>query len=296
MRRFRGLENHLFDIVIYLITIILSILVLYPLYFVVIAGISDPALVATGQVLLWPKDITFEGYVTIFNSNQIWTGYMNTIIYAVLGTAISVTVTITSGYALSRKDLVGRNAIMLIFAFTMLFSGGLVPTYLIVKSLGLINTVGAMIVPSALSVFYLIVTRTFFQTNIPDELMESAFMDGCTNFNFFLKIVLPLSKAVIAVMVLFYCVIQWNSYFSAMIYLNDSSKYPLQLVLTSILTRAEMLDSMDSGGVEFMDQQMQKAEVIKYGLVVVSCLPMLVLYPFLQKHFTKGVMVGSIKG
>lgn len=285
----------LFDVAVYALLLVVALAVLYPLYFVLIASVSDPSLVATGQVLLWPGGLTVEGYSTIFQSAQIWSGYRNTLLYASVGTLLSVVLTITAGYALSRKDLAGRDAIMLVFAFTMLFSGGMIPTYLVVKQLGLLNTMGAIVLPAAVSVFNLIVARTFFQTSIPEELKDAAFIDGCSNFGFFRLIVLPLSKAIVAVMTLFYCVGYWNTYFSALIYLNESRLYPLQLVLRSILTRSEMLDNINAS-VGLMDQRTQKAEVIKYGLVVVSSGPILLLYPFLQKYFTKGVLIGSLKG
>lgn len=295
MKQRMGWQERGFDIVVYFLLFMVALVVLYPLYFVVIASISDPASVATGNVLFWPVGITFEGYDTIFKSAMIWIGYRNTILYSVTGTLLSVTITIMAGYALSRKDLVGRNVIMLLFAFTMLFSGGLIPTYLVVKDLGLINTIGAMILPSAVSVFNVIVARTFFQTTIPGELKDAAFIDGCTNFGFFRRIVLPLSNAIIAVMTLFYCVGHWNAYFSAMIYLNDSRLYPLQLVLRSILTKSEMMDTLNTG-TGLAEERMQKAEIIKYGLVIVSCAPILAIYPFLQKYFTKGALIGSLKG
>ena len=291
----RSREDKVFDLLnIGLITLI-CLAVIYPLYFIVIASISNPDAIYSGEVWFWPKDITFEGYRRIFGDPRIWLGYKNTIIYTVLGTVIQVTCTLLAGYALSRKDLDGRTFITVLFVFTMFFSGGLIPTYLLVKDLGLLNTVWAMVLPKAVAVWNVIVSRAFFSSTIPDEILEAAKMDGCTNTKFFMKIVLPLSKPIIAVMILFYAVSQWNSYFDALIYLNDESLYPLQLILRNILTQNEMGADM-MGGIENFAAQQRIGEMIKYGVIIVAALPLLIIYPFVQKHFVKGVMIGGVKG
>ncbi|MCD5324582.1 MULTISPECIES: carbohydrate ABC transporter permease [Pontibacillus] len=288
-------EDKIFDVLNLFLLSGLMLVVLYPLYFVVIASISNPDYVYNGEVWLWPKEITFEGYQRIFQDGRIWTGYKNTIVYTVVGTFVNVALTLMAAYALSRKDLAGRNFFMFMFLFTMFFSGGLIPTYLVVKNLGLVNTMWALILPKAVAVWNLIVAKTFFQSTIPDELLESAQMDGCSNTKFFFKIVLPLSKPIVAVMVLFYAVTHWNSFFDALIYLNDEELYPLQLVLRSILIQNEASASM-LGDVESFAAQQRIADLIKYGVIIVAAVPLLILYPFIQKYFVKGAMIGSIKG
>ncbi len=262
-----------------------------------IASFSSPDSVNNGEIWLWPKDITFEGYKMIFEHEKIWTGYKNSIIYTVVGTLVNVVLTITGGYALSRKDLVGRNVFMFFIVFTMFFSGGMIPNYLLVKDLGMVNTLWAMVIPNAISVFNLIIVRTFFQSTIPDELLEAAKVDGCSDWKFFLKIVLPISTPIIAVMVLFSAVGHWNTYFSALIYLRDSNLFPLQLVLRDVLILTQAQEVMDSGALMEGNAELQNvSELIKYGVVIIASLPVLILYPFVQKHFVKGVMIGSIKG
>ncbi|MGX1192136.1 carbohydrate ABC transporter permease [Metabacillus sp. SLBN-84] len=288
-------EDRIFDIINISVLTIIAILVLYPLYFVVIASISNPDRIYSGDIWLLPKEITFEGYIRIFQDEMIWLGYKNTVIYTVLGTAVNVSLTLMAAYALSRKDLAGRNFFMLLFLFTMFFSGGLIPTYLVVKNLGMVNTIWAMILPKAVAVWNLIVARTFFQSNIPDELLEAAKIDGCSNTKFFMKVVLPLSKPIIAVLILFYAVGHWNSYFDALIYLNDEGLYPLQLILRNILIQNEAAANM-VGDVASYAAQRRLAELIKYGVIIVAALPLLIVYPFVQKYFVKGALIGGIKG
>lgn len=287
-----------FDFVNVLFFVILILLVIYPLYFMLIASISNPNAVNNGEVWLLPKDVTFEGYEIIFQRDEIWSGFRNSLIYTVVGTSINVVLTITGGYALSRKDLVGRNVMMFFIVFTMFFSGGLIPTYLLVRDLGMTNTMWALIIPGAISAYNLIIVRTFFQSNIPDELLEAGKMDGCSNIRFFASVAVPLSAPIIAVMVLFHAVGHWNQYFSALIYLRDTALYPLQLVLRDILILEQSREMMEAGGAMVqMEQERQNiAGLIQYGVVVVASLPMLILYPFVQKHFVKGVMIGSLKG
>lgn len=248
-----------------------------------------------GQVWLWPKDLTWVGYQRIFQNNEILTGYLNTIAYTVVGTAINLVLTIAAAYPLARRDFMGRNYFMAMIVFTMFFSGGLVPTYLLIKSLGMLNTFWAMVIPSALSVWNILIMRTFFQNGIPNEIHDAASIDGCSNMQTLLRIVLPLSIPILAVMILFYSVGHWNSYFSALIYLTDRGKYPLQLFLREILVQGQMQEMIDSSS-DLLANSLMDAEVIKYSIVIIANLPVLLLYPFLQKYFVKGVMIGAIKG
>jgi len=283
-----------FDVLDYILLTIAFLLVAYPLYFVVIASVSDPIAVYEGRVIIWPIKPTLEGYARIFSYESLFIGYKNTLLYTLIGTAINVVMTITAGYALSRKELVGRNVMMMGVMFTMIFTGGMIPNYLLVRSLGLYNTMWALILPGAVSTWNLIVCRTFFQQTIPDELREAAELDGCGDTGFFLRVVLPLSSSIIAVMVLFYAVSHWNSYYNALIYLSSTSKYPLQLVLRNILIVNTLDDMVNDVATQAAQQRM--GDLIKYGMIIVSSLPLLVLYPFLQKYFVQGVMIGAIKG
>jgi putative aldouronate transport system permease protein len=286
-----------FRIISFVILTATLIAVAYPLYFLVIASISSPDAIYAGEIWLLPKDITFEGYERIFADNSILLGYRNSAIYTVLGTAISVSLILTAGYALSRKDLVGRNIFMAFFVFTMFFDGGLIPRYLIVRDLGMLNTVWAMVLPNAVGVWNLIIARTFFQLTIPDELHEAASIDGASNIQFFLRVVLPLSTPIIAVMVLIHAVGNWNAFFDALIFITNEDMYPLQLVLRNILTQSDVTANaaMLSGVTSYADQQ-RVTELIKFGMIIVASLPLIILYPFLQRYFVKGMMIGAIKG
>jgi putative aldouronate transport system permease protein len=274
------------------------LIVLYPLYFVIIASISNPDLVNTGKVVFYPKDITLMGYIRIFNDGEILRGYRNTIFYAVAGTSINLFVTLTCAYALSKKWLRFRNFFTFLFSFTMFFSGGLIPTYILIKSLNMTNTVWALIIPSAVSMYNVIVARTFFMNSVPAELEESAYMDGCNTTYTFIKIVLPLTKALIAVLALFYGVAHWNAFFDALIYISNRKLFPLQLILREILIKneykASMMDMVADDDV--LSMQVKIASMIKYGVIIISSLPVLIAYPFLQKYFTAGIMMGAIKG
>ena len=287
--------DRLFDLFVYTFMTLVLLIVLYPLYFVVIGSFSDPDAIYEGRAWLLPADTTLEGYRRIFRDGSVWSGYANTILYATVGTAVNVCLTIPAAYALSRKDLRGKKAFTLLITFTMLFNGGLIPTFLLVRQLGLYNSIGAMVLPGAVSVWNLIIARTFFQTSIPDELLDSAMIDGCSNSQFFFRIALPLSGALTAIMILFYAVWHWNSFFDALIYLQDEKRYPLQLVLRNILIANQVSDSMVSD-MTSVAQQQRIADLIKYGVIIVASLPMLMLYPFLQKYFVKGVMIGAVKG
>ena len=283
-----------FDILNYVILTFCFLIVAYPLYFIVIASVSDPVDVYAGKVFLYPVHPSLDGYRRIVEYKSFFTGYRNTFVYTVVGTLINVVMTVPAAYALSRRDLVGRNAVMMMITFTMLFSGGIVPNYLLVIDLGLDNTMWALILPGAVSSWNLIVARTFFQQTIPDELLEAAQLDGATNNQFFTRVVLPLSKPILAVLVLFYAVGHWNSYFTAMIYLSDPNKYPLQLVLRSILFENSFGDMVEDAA--NLAAQQRLGDMIKYGIIIASSLPLLILYPFLQRYFIQGVMIGAVKG
>ena len=284
-----------FLFIVYATVILISVVILYQLWFVIIASISDPNLVATGEVLLLPKGVTFEGFKYIFRDPRIWSGYYNTIRYTVVGTMLALFITIPAGYALSRTDMMGRGIIMKLLIVTKYFSGGLIPTYLVVKGLGLVNTPYVLMILGSFSVFNLILCRTYFLNTMPIELQEAAEIDGCGIFQYFLKVVIPLSKSIIAIMVLYYAVGHWNSFFNGLIYVTDSDLYPLQLILRDILITGQSVDpsTVDPDSLELMKQI---ARTIQYGVIIVSSLPVLVLYPFVQKHFVKGVMIGSVKG
>lgn len=290
--------DRVFNVVVYVLIALLLLLFIYPLWFVLMASFSDPQYVNAGALLIYPRGFTTMGYKMVFSDDRIWTGYLNTIFYAGIGTVLATMVQVMAGYALSRKDLPGRSIFMLLFVFTMYFSGGLIPFYLVVKQLNLVNTRFLMIVTGLASVYNIIIVRSFFASSMPVELYEAASIDGCTNQRYFFSIVLPLSKAIIAVIALYCLVAQWNSYFNAMIFLSDRSKYPLQLFLREILLAAQTYSdpSAVQGDAVAAAQMEIMGEVIKYGVIVVSTLPVIVIYPFLQKYFVQGVMIGSIKG
>ena len=292
-RQSRG--DKIFNVINGLLIAVVLIMIIYPLWFVIIASVSDPAKVLGGQVILMPRKFTLEGYRMVFRDPMIMTGYRNTLFYTVTGTAINLVMTILAAYPLSRKDWVGRGFFMGVLMFTMFFSGGIIPTYLMMNSLGMINTVWAMILPGAVSVYSTIIMRTFGVNSIPPELQEAAQVDGCSNTRLLLQIVLPLSKQILAVMVLFYGVAHWNAFFNALIYLTESKRYPLQLVLRSILIQNTASQDM-LGDLDTMGSRVMMAETIKYALIIVSTLPMMILYPFQQRFFEKGVMVGAVKG
>ncbi|AEE97140.1 MAG: putative aldouronate transport system permease protein [Clostridiales bacterium] len=284
-----------FDIVNGFLLVLITVIVLYPLIYVVSASFSDPMKVLNGEIILLPKGINLDAYKKVFADNEIISGYWNTILYTLVGTAVNVILSIITAYPLSRKDLRGGNIFMGLFTFTMFFSGGLVPTYLIIRDLGLIDNFWVMVLPGAISIYNVIIMRTYFQSSIPFELQESAMLDGCSNWRILWSIILPLSMPIIAVMVLFYGVGHWNSYFDALIYLRDQAKYPLQLVLRKILVQNQMQQLMNSAS-ESIAQQQVLAEGIKYATIVVASVPVLIIYPFLQRYFVKGVMIGAIKG
>ena len=296
MKRKNALRDTLGDKVFYTINgfflLLVALIILYPLYFIIIASISDPDAVLGGEVVLYPVRVTLEGFSKIMERGDVWRGYLNTIIYTGLTVILSLIVTIPAGWALSRKTLPGKKAFMIYFIIPMFFGGGLIPFYNVMSGLHLINTMWAVILPAILSVWNLFMTKTFFESSIPNGLIEAAKIDGAGQFRIFASVVIPLSKAVIAVMALYYAVGQWNSYFNAMIFLQDETKYPLQLVLKEILIASE---STVGGSGETILQQYRLANQLKYVSVIVSSLPVLCLYPFVQKYFAQGVMIGSLK-
>ena len=296
MKKFlRSKDDLIFNIVNYTLLGLALVIYLYPLIYIVSSSFSSVDAVVKGKVWLFPVDFSLDGYKAVFKSSKIWSGYLKSFIYMIVGTSINLVVTFMAAYPLSRQDLKGRNAIMMFFTFTMIFSGGIVPTYLVVSKLKLINTIWAMVIPGALSVYFMIIAKTFFQTTIPVELQEAAEMEGCSTPKLIWYIILPLSKAIIAVLLLFYAIAHWNSYFDALLYLNTEDKQPLQIVLREILIRNEQNASMLRDA-ELMEKSEGLKQLLKYSLIVVSSLPVLCIYPFVQKYFVKGVMIGSVKG
>ncbi|TVQ26261.1 MAG: carbohydrate ABC transporter permease [Spirochaetaceae bacterium] len=283
-----------FLVAVYIILSVVAVVAAYPLVYVVSASFSSPLALVSGRVWLLPVEPTIDAYIHVYENQSIWMGYRNTVFYTVVGTTINVILTILAAYPLSRRDLKGRGALMMVIVFTMFFRGGLIPEYLVVRSLGMVNTVWAMLIPNAIIAFNVIVMRTFFQTNIPDELRDSAFMDGATNTRFLISVVLPLSGPAIAVIILFYAVFHWNSFFQALIYLSNRQLYPLQLVLRQILIQTQV-DEMVGSDAGFTERVL-RGEALKYAVIIVASLPMLMLYPFIQRFFVKGVMIGALKG
>ena len=282
------------------LTVIFSIflaIIMYPLIYVLSSSFSSGEAVSGGRVILWPVDFHITGYEFVFSDARIITGYTNTIIYTFAGTILNLVLNVMCAYPLSRRNFQGRSLYMIFFMIPMFFSGGLIPTYILITKLSLINTRWAIILSGGLSIFNMIMMRTFFMNSIPEELHEAAKIDGITDIGYLFKIVLPLSKAIMAVITLYYMVGHWNSYFTEMMYLRDREKYPIQLILRSILSMSRV-DPKDMQGIdgEQLSQMIGAADVLKYGLIVISTVPILCVYPFIQKYFEKGVMVGSVKG
>ncbi len=275
--------------------IICLIVVLYPLIFVVSSSFSDPAAVASGKVWLFPVKPTLKAYKTVFGYHSIWVGFKNSFIYLIFGTILNIFCTMLAAFPLSRREFYGRGVFTFIFAFTMYFGGGLVPTYLLINSLGLLDTRAVMIIPGMVNVWQIFICRAYFQTNIPDELFEVSQLDGCGEIHFLFKIVFPLSTPIIAVLSLYTGVGIWNSYFNAMIYLSKESLFPLQIILRSILVLSQ-IDLTQIDEAEAVQQLLGLSNLMKYAIIVVASVPVMILYPFVQKHFVKGVMVGAIKG
>lgn len=284
-----------FYIVCYILIAILFLAVLYPIIYVLSASFSSPAALAAGKVVLLPVDPSLEGYQAVFNYSKVWLGYRNTIFYVILGTAINLAVTLCCAYPLSRPTLPGKGFFMGLFTFTMLFGAGMIPNYILIKDLSLLNTIWSIVLPGAMSVYFMIVARTYMQTNIPKDMLDAATIDGCDDFRYFFRIVLPLSKAIIAVLALWYAVGHWNAYFNAFLYLKDQNLYPLQIFLKDVLVASEFsADDMMDPETIVVTQNMKL--LLKYSLIVVSVVPLFFMYPFVQKYFVKGVMIGSVKG
>ena len=285
------------NFVINFILIFAAVCALYPLWYVVICSFSDPRYIGAGQVLLWPMGFNFDGYRALFEERQIWIGYRNTIFYTVTSTALAVTLQLCCGYGLSRRNLPGRKWINLFFVFTMYFGGGTIPTYMLLSSFGWVNNPIVMIVPGAFSVWYMIMARSFFMGSIPDSLFDAAQIDGCSYIRFFIKVVLPLSTALIAILCLYSAQGKWNAYMNSLIYLRDSNLFSLQHVIQNIQAAAVPVQEIMSPQEQQMyDDHMMKAQLLKYTAVIAGALPLLIAYPFIQKYFVKGVMVGAVKG
>ncbi|WP_099469422.1 carbohydrate ABC transporter permease [Konateibacter massiliensis] len=286
-------RDRLVDIIIHTIAVLMIAAVVYPLWFIIIASFSNPADVANGEVWIWPKHWMLDGYVELFKQSSIWRSYANTIFYTLAGTLVALVVNITAGYAMSRKDMLGRKWINLFYIIPMFISGGLIPIYLVVKDFHLLDSFWVMIVPFSVSSYNIIVARTFFNTSIPEGLWESAQIDGCGTIRYFFQFVIPLSKAIIAVIGLWTAVGIWNSWFNALIYLQNESLQPLQLLLRRILISNQSLLGAATG--EMASELRRLSDMMKYASIVVSTLPIMLLYPFLQKYFNQGVMIGAIK-
>lgn len=281
------------EAVMYAFAVVILVILMYPLYFIVIASFSDPSAVAGGQVWLFPKGFTLDGYKELLKHENIWIGYRNTILYTVVGTIIGLAVNISAAYALSRKDLAGRKFLSLFFIFTMFFNGGLIPTFLTIRDLHLYDTFLVMVLPFSVGVYNIIVARTFFQTSIPGDLWEAAQIDGCGNLRYFAQVVLPLSKAIIAVLGLWIAVGHWNSYFNALIFLKNPDLHPLQLILRNILITNQMQSGMGTG--EAAQIALRLANMMRYSVIIVATVPIMCIYPFVQKYFNQGVMIGAVK-
>jgi putative aldouronate transport system permease protein len=282
------------EVLIYFIAVILLVILIYPLYFIIIASFSAPAAVANGQMWIFPKGFTLDGYKELLKHKNIWIGYKHTILYTVVGTAIGLAVNVSAAYALSRKELFGRKFITLFFIFTMFFSGGLIPTFLTIRDFHLYDTFLVMVLPFSVSGFNILVARTFFQSSIPDDLWEAAQIDGCGIIRYYFQIVLPLSKAVISVLALWTAVGHWNSYFNALIYLKNVDLYPLQLILRNILITNTTQMNVEASS-EAAAIAMRLANIMRYSVIIVATLPIMCVYPFVQKHFNQGVMIGAVK-
>ena len=290
--------DRILRIIDYIILSIIGIIVVYPLIFVLSASISEPSLVASGQVVLLPKQVTVEGYKLIFESEWILKGYRNSLFYTIVGTILNVVATFMAGYAISRRDLFGKSAITLFMSLPMWFGGGLIPTFLIVKGLGLVDTPYVLLVMGFISMYNTLICRSFISGSIPYELQESARIDGCNDFGIALRIIWPLSTPVLAILALYYAIGHWNGYFDGLIYLNNREYQPIQIFLREVLIQNQSIEMefSDIGEIQDRVRKQEMSQIMKYGLIVVSSIPMLVIYPFVQRYFIQGVMIGAIKG
>jgi putative aldouronate transport system permease protein len=286
-----------FTVALGTVCVLILFAVIYPVYFVFIASFSDPSLVSTGDVWLWPEGVNLFGYREIFNDDRIWTGYRNTLVYSAVGTALNLAVTLPAAYALSRPEFRPRRVLMLFFVFTLFFNGGLIPTYLLYRDLNLLDNWLVFILPSAVNVYNLIIARAFFEHSLPEELFEAAMLDGLSYLQYFFRVAVPLSKAIISVIGLYYLVQHWNDFFTGLVFVRDNELQPLQIVLRDILlSNQAFAGGAGNAGGSGSNYGQQYADQIKYGVIIVSTLPVIVLYPFLQRYFEKGVLIGSVKG
>lgn len=292
----RTTEDRVFSLCVYALGTVFMLLAAYPILYVLAASFSDPEMIVSGQVFLLPKGLQLRAYEAVFKSEDVLIGYRNTVLYSITGTVINVVLTTVGAYALSRPDLAGRNLLTFLISFTMFFSGGMIPTYITIRNLQLLDTFWVMVLPGAVSATNLIIMRNFFQHSVSQEIIEAAWVDGCSNAGTLWRVVLPVSGSIVAVMVIFYFVGHWNAYFDAMIYLSDKNRYPLQVFLREILIQNQLGDM--SGGAEAVGQSEMTLlyESLKYAVIVVATLPILLVYPFMQRYFVKGIMMGSVKG
>lgn len=294
MRTVKSKGEKTFDTVLMVVSVIIMILIAYPLYFVIIASVSQPEAVLGGKISFWPVGFNLESYKMVLQEQKIWTGYRNTIFYTLCGTAINLLMTTLAAYPLSRKDMPFRTVLTFVISFTMLFGGGMIPVYMVVKGLNLTDTVWAMMIPNAIATYNLLVMKNYFQTNIPDELQEAAAIDGCSHFQTLMRIVLPLSAPIIAVIILFYAVGHWNAFFNAVLYLRKQELYPLQIIIRDIILQ-NSLEAV-GGDMTGMYEKVMRGETMKYAVIIVASAPVIAMYPFVQKYFVKGIMVGAVKG
>lgn len=287
--------DKLFVIILYIFLVFALLVVLLPLLYIVSASFSDPQAVISNQVWVYPVNPTLRGYEAVFKNKNIMTGFYNSFIYLIAGTLVNIVMTVMCAYPLSRKEFTARNKIAMLFVFTMYFSGGLIPNYMLVRYLGLVNTRWAIIIPTAMSTYNMIICRTYFVNTIPDELYEAAQLDGCTPFKYLMRVVIPLSKPIIAVLTLYYGIAKWNSYFDAMIYLSNKAYFPLQIILRDILILNQIDYTMITDA-RAIAAQRGLTDLLKYSTIVVASLPVLIMYPFAQKYFVEGIMIGAVKG
>ena len=285
--------DRVFMVGVYVLLTTFLLIVLLPLVYIVASSFSSPLAVSSGRVTFWPVDFTLEGYQRALGDSQILSGFVNSLIYTTAGTTISLALTVAVAYPLSRRDLWGRGPVSLAIIFTMLFAGGIIPTYLVVQQLGILDTRWAMLLPQAVGVWQVIIAIVFFRSSIPEELYEAAQLDGASDLRFLWSTVLPLSKPLLAVIALMYAIFQWNSYFDALLYLRDPDLYPLQLVLRNVLILNQATPGMDATA---QIERQQLADLMKYSLIVVSTVPIMIVYPFVARYFNKGIMLGAVKG
>lgn len=294
MWRKKSKTDKIFDLILILISLCIMIVIAYPLYFVIIASFSQPEAVLGGKLRFWPIGFNLDSYKMVLSEPKVWIGYRNTLLYTVLGTAINLVLTTLAAYPLSRKDMPARTFFTFVISFTMLFGGGMIPVYMVVKNLKLTDTIWSMMIPNAIATYNLLVMKNYFQTSIPDELQEAAAIDGCNHVQTLLKVVLPLSTPILAVILLFYAVGHWNAFFNAVLYLRKQELFPLQIILRDILLQ-NSLEAV-GGDLTGMYEKVMRGETMKYALIIVASAPVIILYPFIQKYFVKGIMVGAIKG